>query len=143
MKFSPEKQQVKAYAKNSFFDWISNGTLPFILISYYYEIFDPAKAPLVSARQAEVEPEELKAEVVLEAKAPEVEQEVESVDVTEDIAQADEPNEAVVEPEVVTAPEVVSDIEGETEKSETDANTETDQFAPRNDPSRLSVNEKV
>jgi len=98
---------------------------------------------LVSARQAEVEPEEVKAEVVLEAKAPEVEQEVESVDVTEDIAQADEPNEVVVEPEVVAEPEVASDVEGETEKSETEANTETDQFAPRNDPSRLSVNEKV
>ena len=100
------------------------------------------KAPLVSARQA-VEPEEVKAEVVLEVKAPEIEQEVESVDVTDDIAQADEPNQVVVEPEVVAEPEVVSDVEGETEKSETEANTETDQFAPRNDPSRLSVNEKV
>merc|ERR1712131_234759 len=94
-------------------------------------------APLVSARQA-VEPEVVKAEVVLEGKTPEVEQEVESVDVTEDIAQADEPNEKV-DPEVVVEPEVVSDVE----ETETDANTETDQFAPRNDPSRLSVNEKV
>merc|ERR1712131_266218 len=76
-------------------------------------------APLVSARQA-VEPEEVKAEVVLEVKAPEIEQEVESVDVTEDIAQADEPNQSVVEPEVVAEPEVVSDVEGETEKSETE-----------------------
>ena len=80
----------------------------------------------------------MKAEVVLEGKTQEVEQEVESVDVTEDIAQADEPNEKV-DPEVVVEPEVVSDVE----ETETDANTETDQFAPRNDPSRLSVNEKV